>query len=85
MFGEVVVKDIFNITGVGVVVVVEVISGVIRKGSAFRLPSGKTGMVKSIEMLGRSIEVAKTGMKVGIALSGVSKEDLRKGDIILIR
>ncbi len=77
------VQDVFTITGVGTVPVGRVETGVMKPGDKIVIePSGVQGEVKSIEMHHKPLEKAEPGDNVGFNLRGVSKEQIKRGDVI---
>lgn len=77
------VQDVYNITGVGTVPVGRVETGVLKPGDKIVFkPSGVEGEVKSVEMHHKQLDKAEPGDNVGINIRGISKKDIRKGDVI---
>ncbi len=76
------VQDVYSITGVGTVPVGRVETGVLKTGDKVIFePPGITGEVKSIEMHHERIEEAYPGDNIGFNVRGVSKTELRRGDV----
>ncbi len=76
------IQDVYSITGVGTVPVGRVETGVLKTGDKVIFePPGITGEVKSIEMHHQPIQEAKPGDNIGFNVRGVSKKDLRRGDV----
>jgi elongation factor 1-alpha len=76
------VQDVYSITGVGAVPVGRVETGVLRPGDKLVFePSGTTAEVKSVEMHHKQLEKAEPGDNVGFNVKGVSKKDIKKGDV----
>jgi elongation factor 1-alpha len=76
------VQDVYVITGVGTVPVGRVETGVLKVGDTIIFePAGVKGEVKSIEIHHQSIPEAKPGDNVGFNVRGVSKQDIRRGDV----
>lgn len=76
------VQDVYTITGVGTVPVGRIETGVLKVGDTLVFePAGVQGEVKSIEMHHESIPEAKPGDNVGFCMRGVSKTDIRRGDV----
>ncbi len=76
------VQDVYSISGVGTVPVGRVESGVLRVGDKVVFePAGVSGEVKSIEMHHEPIQEAYPGDNIGFNVRGVSKKDLRRGDV----
>jgi elongation factor 1-alpha len=76
------IQDVYSITGVGTVPVGRVETGVLKVGDALVFePAGVKGEVKSIEMHHQSVPEAKPGDNVGFNVRGVSKQEVRRGDV----
>ncbi|MEE9586035.1 MAG: translation elongation factor EF-1 subunit alpha [Nitrososphaerales archaeon] len=77
------VQDVFSITGVGTVPVGRVETGSMKVGeSVIIMPSGTTAEIKTIETHHVSMNEAKAGDNIGFNLRGLSKQDIRRGDVI---
>ncbi len=80
------IQDVYTISGIGVVPVGRVETGIMKKGDKiiFR-PSidgvGAAGEVKSIEMHHEEIPQALPGDNIGFNVSGVDKNAIRRGDV----
>ncbi|MHC1563888.1 MAG: translation elongation factor EF-1 subunit alpha [Candidatus Hecatellaceae archaeon] len=76
------VQDVYTITGVGTVPVGRVETGVLKEGDTIVfMPPGVTGEVKSIETHHQRIPKAEPGDNIGFNVRGVSKTDIRRGDV----
>ena len=73
--------DVYNIKGVGVIPVGEVMSGQLAPGMKTTL-NGKVVEIKTMEANHQKLSVANFGNKIGMSLKGASKEDVAKGQII---
>ena len=82
--GEFEVQDVYQIMGVGTVPVGKVVSGSIRPGQKATV-NGIVAEVKTIERNHMRLEVAVQGELVGINLSNVSKNDIKRGEILSFR
>ena len=77
------IQDVYSITGVGTVPVGRVETGVMRVGDKIVFePAGVSGEVKSIEMHHEPIEQAEPGDNIGFNVRGVSKKDIKRGDVV---
>lgn len=81
------VQDVYNITGIGVVPVGKVETGLLKVGQKIIfMPgpagTGVTGEVKSIEMHHEQYKEAEPGDNVGFNVRGVEKKDIKRGDVI---
>ncbi|MDI6806432.1 MAG: translation elongation factor EF-1 subunit alpha [Candidatus Aenigmarchaeota archaeon] len=76
------VQDVYTITGVGTVPVGRVETGVLKTGDTVVFePSGVKGEVKSIEIHHQTIPEANPGDNVGFNIRGVSKAEIKRGDV----
>ena len=76
------IQDVYSITGVGTVPVGRVETGVLKTGDKIVfVPSGASGEVKSIEMHHEQYPEAKPGDNIGFNVRGVSKKDIKRGDV----
>jgi len=76
------VQDVYTITGIGTVPVGRVETGVLKKDmKIIFMPANKTGEVKSIEMHHEPLEEAYPGDNVGFNVRGISKTDIKRGDV----
>jgi len=76
------VQDVYSITGVGTVPVGRVETGKLKKGDKVIFnPPGKVGEVKSIEMHHEEIPEALPGDNIGWNVRGISRNELRRGDV----
>lgn len=76
------VQDVYAITGVGTVPVGRVETGVLKTNDKLIFePSGTLGEVKSIEMHHQNIPEATPGDNVGFNVRGISKNDVKRGDV----
>ncbi len=76
------IQDVYSISGVGTVPVGRVESGVLKVGDKIIFnPAGVSGEVKSIEMHHEAIPQAEPGDNIGFNVRGVSKNDIRRGDV----
>jgi elongation factor 1-alpha len=76
------VQDVYSISGVGTVPVGRVETGVLKTGDkVIFMPPGVSGEVKSIEMHHEPIPEAIPGDNIGFNVRGVSKNDIRRGDV----
>lgn len=75
------VQDVFDIKGVGIIVVGQVQSGAISPGNRAQV-SGKTAQIATIEAHHQRKESARAGENVGLNLKGINKNDVKKGDVL---
>jgi len=76
------IQDVYTIKGVGTVPVGRVETGVLKVGDrVVFMPPNKVGEVKSIETHHQKIDKAVPGDNIGFNVKGVSKSDLKRGDV----
>ena len=76
------VQDVYSIKGVGTVPVGRVETGRLRPGDkVVFMPPGVVGEVKSIEMHHKPLDEAVPGDNIGFNVRGVSKKDIKRGDV----
>jgi len=76
------IQDVYSITGVGTVPVGRVETGILKPGDKVVFePAGVQGEVKSIEMHHEQIPQAEPGDNIGFNVRGVSKKDIKRGDV----
>jgi len=77
------IQDVYTITGVGTVPVGRVETGVLKEGDkVVFMPANKVGEVKSIETHHVRIQRAEPGDNIGFNVRGISKKDVRRGDVV---
>jgi elongation factor 1-alpha len=76
------IQDVYTITGVGTVPVGRVETGVLKEGDTLVfMPSNSRGEVKSIETHHVKIPRAVPGDNIGFSVRGLSRKDIRRGDV----
>jgi elongation factor 1-alpha len=77
------IQDVYSITGIGTVPVGRVETGVMKVGQKVVFqPSDVAGEIKSIEMHHEQMQEAFPGDNVGFNVRGVTKEQIRRGDVL---
>jgi len=81
------IQDVYNITGIGVVPVGKVETGIMKIGQKVivmpaRSGKGATGEVKTIEMHHEQYQEAEPGDNVGFNVRGIEKKDIARGDVL---
>jgi elongation factor 1-alpha len=81
------IQDVYNITGIGVVPVGRVETGVMKIGDKIiavpgREGKGVRGEVKSIEMHHEQMKEAEPGDNIGFNVRGFGKKDIARGDVL---
>jgi elongation factor 1-alpha len=80
-------QDVYNITGIGVVPVGRIETGIMKVGDKVTIVPGRegkgiSGEVKSIEMHHEAVNQAEPGDNVGFNVRGVAKKDIARGDVL---
>ncbi len=77
------VDRVFHISGFGTVITGTAIKGIISENSDIEiLPSRVASKVRSIQVHNEPVQKAYAGQRVAINLTGVSLEDVKRGDVI---
>ena len=81
------IQDVYSITGIGVVPVGRVETGVLKVGQKVRAMPGREGKgvngeVKTVEMHHEQVKEAKPGFNVGFNVRGFGKKDVARGDVV---
>jgi elongation factor 1-alpha len=81
------IQDVYNITGIGVVPVGRVETGVMKIGDKVMAVPGREGKgvpgeVKSMEMHHEQLQQAEPGDNIGFNIRGFGKKDITRGDVI---
>jgi selenocysteine-specific elongation factor len=77
------VDRVFTISGFGTVVTGTLVGGSLKVGQEVEIqPEGLTARVRGLQTHKEEIEKALPGSRVAINLSGVSKDQLRRGDVV---
>ncbi len=81
------IQDVYNITGIGVVPVGRVETGLMKVGQKVifvpgREGKGVVGELKSIEMHHEQVQEAEPGDNVGFNVRGIGKKDIARGDVL---
>ncbi|MEM1645240.1 MAG: translation elongation factor EF-1 subunit alpha [Ignisphaera sp.] len=76
------ISEVFTISGVGTVPVGRVETGVLKVGDkVVFMPPNVVGEVRTIEMHHQRLEQAVPGDNIGFNVRGISKEQVRRGDV----
>jgi elongation factor 1-alpha len=80
-------QDVYNITGIGVVPVGRIETGIMKVGDKIivvpaREGKGIRGEIKSIEMHHEQLKQAEPGDNVGFNVRGIAKNDVTRGDVV---
>ena len=81
------IQDVYSITGIGVVPVGKVETGVMKIGDKVivvpaRDGKGISGEVKTIEMHHEQVKEAEPGDNIGFNVRGIGKKDIARGDVL---
>jgi len=81
------IQDVYNITGIGVVPVGRVETGVMKIGDKVTFVPGREGKgvpgeVKTIEMHHEQVQMAEPGDNIGFNVRGIGKKDIARGDVL---
>ena len=76
-------QDVYTITGIGVVAVGRVETGVLRPDTRVAVePINKVCEVKTLEMHHDRLDQAVPGDNIGINLKGIERRELKRGDVL---
>jgi selenocysteine-specific elongation factor len=74
----------FTLRGIGTVATGTLWSGTIGEGDELRVePRGRSVRVRSVQVHDRPVERAEAGQRVAVALPGVERQELRRGDVLV--
>ena len=81
------IQDVYNITGIGVVPVGRVETGIMKVGDKVIIVPGRegkgvTGECKTIEMHHEQVNEAIPGDNIGFNVRGIGKKDIARGDVL---
>ena len=78
------IDRVFSLRGIGTVATGTLWSGSVGAGDTLRAePSGREVRVRSVQVHDRPVERAEAGQRVALALPGVERRELRRGDVLL--
>lgn len=78
------IDQVFTVQGQGTIVRGTVYEGVVQKGSHLKiLPSDKRVRARSIQVHHQDVEEARAGQRTAINLGGISKEEVKRGDVLV--
>ena len=78
------VDRVFSLRGIGTVVTGTLWSGTIGEGDVLRAePAGREVRVRSVQVHEQPVERAEAGQRVALALPGVERSELRRGDTLI--
>jgi selenocysteine-specific elongation factor len=78
------VDRVFTLRGIGTIVTGTLWSGRIAAGDTLRAePLARDLRVRSVQVHDRTVDVAEAGQRVALALPGIERRDLQRGDVLL--
>ena len=78
------VDRVFTLRGIGTVATGTLWSGEVGEGDVLRAePSGRDVRVRSVQVHDRAVDRAEPGQRVALALPGVERSELRRGDVLI--
>jgi selenocysteine-specific elongation factor len=78
------VDRVFSLRGIGTVVTGTLWSGSIGEGDTLTLePAGREARVRSVQVHDRRVERAEAGQRVAVALPGIERAEIRRGDALV--
>ncbi|OGT92094.1 MAG: selenocysteine-specific translation elongation factor [Gemmatimonadetes bacterium GWC2_71_9] len=78
------VDRVFALAGAGTIVTGTVWSGTVREGDhVWLLPAGHDARVRGVQVHGAAATMAGPGRRAALALVGVAKDDLARGDVVV--
>lgn len=79
------IDRVFTLKGFGTVVTGTVLSGKISVDSPVEIiPAGISSKIRGLQSHGQKLEEAYAGQRVGINLHGVSREEIKRGDVVTV-
>ena len=82
---KIVIDHCFDVKGVGTVILGKVVQGKVKQYDNLKLyPKGVDVMIKSIQMHDDTVEEAVSPARVGLAVKGVTPDDIQRGDILCL-
>lgn len=85
-FFRMTVEDVFYIRGRGTVVTGQIESGTLLVGDEIHIKgpdSSRRAVVAGLEMFRKQIPQAQSGDNVGVLLRDLSKQDVKRGDVLM--
>lgn len=77
------IQDVYSIQGIGTVPSGRVETGVMKPGDKIIFnPTGKNAVVNTIQMHYEDIPQAEPGDNIGFAVKGISRTEIRRGDVV---
>lgn len=77
------IDRIFSLTGFGTVVTGTLTGGSLRLGDGIEIqPAGLKGRIRGLQTHKTKLEIAQPGSRVAINLTGIEKEEIKRGDVL---
>ncbi len=74
---------VFTISGFGTVITGTLMQGTVRQGQDVVIyPEGISARVRNVQVHNQMVEVAYAGQRTAVNLTGVRKEDIKRGDVL---
>ncbi|MGH7475031.1 MAG: selenocysteine-specific translation elongation factor [Longimicrobiales bacterium] len=78
------VDRVFSVHGTGTVVTGTIWTGTVASDQTVRvLPAERSARVRGVQIHGRAAETARCGQRVALALAGVARHELSRGDVVV--
>jgi selenocysteine-specific elongation factor len=78
------VDRVFSLRGIGTVATGTLWAGAIAEGDELRVePGGRSVRVRSVQVHDRPVERAESGQRVAVALPGLERVELKRGDVLV--
>ena len=82
---KIVIDHCFDVKGVGTVILGKVVQGKVKQYDNLKLyPKGEDVMIKSIQMHDDTVDEAVSPARVGLAVKGVTPDDIQRGDMLCL-
>lgn len=79
------VDRVFSVTGFGTVATGTLISGQIQTGESLQVYPGQTvSRVRNMHVHGKKVELAESGQRVAVNLSGLETDDINRGNVLAL-
>ena len=78
------IDRVFTLRGIGTVATGTLWSGSLTEGDELRAePAGRTVRIRSLQVHDQAVDVAEAGQRVAVALPGIERHELRRGDALV--
>ena len=77
------IDRVFSLSGFGTVVTGTLLDGTLRLGDQVMIePAGRPARIRGLQTHKTKIDVARPGRRIAVNLSGISKDEIRRGDLL---